>query len=67
MKSQTEKPLMTTHLFPNISRRKSDQTVKFSQLIEYSIRNIFLEKLYIKCGGKLVTYSSIKSQNRAYL
>ena len=63
MKSQTEKPLMTTHLFPNISRRKSDQTVKFSQLIEYSIRNIFLEKLYIKCGGKLVTHSSIKSQN----
>ena len=25
--------------------------MKFGQLIEYSIRNIFLEKSYTKCGG----------------
>ena len=26
--------------------------MKFGQLIEYHMRNIFLEKLYTKCGGK---------------
>ena len=28
--------------------------MKFSQLIEYSMRNIFLEKLYTKCGGETI-------------
>ena len=26
--------------------------MKFSQLIEYSMRNIFLQKSYTKCGGE---------------
>ena len=26
--------------------------MKFGQLIEYNIRNIFLEKSYSKCGGE---------------
>ena len=26
--------------------------MKFDQLIEYNIRNIFLEKSYKRCGGK---------------
>ena len=26
--------------------------MKFGQLIEYNMRNIFLEKSYIKCGGE---------------
>ena len=26
--------------------------MKFGQLIEYNMRNIFLEKLYTKCGGE---------------
>ena len=30
------------------SRRKDNQTMKVGQLIEYNIRNIFLEKLYKK-------------------
>ena len=25
--------------------------MKFGKLIEYNTRNIFLEKLYVKCGG----------------
>ena len=36
---------------PNISRSKDNQTVKFGQLIEYDMRNIFLEKSYTKCAG----------------
>ena len=37
-------------MLPNISRSKGDQTMKFGQLIEYNMRNIFLEKSYTKCG-----------------
>ena len=36
----------------DISRTKGNQTVKFGQLIEHNMRNIFLEKQYTKCGGE---------------
>ena len=35
-----------TYILPNISRSKGNQTMKFGQLIEYNVRNIFLEKSY---------------------
>ena len=28
--------------------------MKFGQLIEYNVRNIFLEKSYSKCGGETI-------------
>ena len=28
--------------------------MKFGQLIEHSMKNIFLEKSYIKCGGETI-------------
>ena len=28
--------------------------MKFGQLIEYNLKNIFLEKLYTKCGGETI-------------
>ena len=34
------------HILPNISGSKSNQTMKFSQLIDYNKINIFLQKLY---------------------
>ena len=40
------------HILPNISRSKDNQTMKFGQLIEYKMRNIFLKKSYTKCGGE---------------
>ena len=40
------------HMLRNISRSKGNQTIKFGQLIECSIRNIFLKKSYTKCDGK---------------
>ena len=40
------------HILPNISRNKGNQTMKFGQLIECNMRNIFLEKSYTKCGGE---------------
>ena len=39
-------------MLPNISRSKGNQTMKFGQLIEYKMRNIFLEKSYPECGGE---------------
>ena len=39
-------------ILPNISRSKDNQRMKFGQLIVYTMRNIFLEKSYTKCGGK---------------
>ena len=38
-----------THIsLPNISRSKGNQAMKFGRLIEYNMRNIFLEKIIHK-------------------
>ena len=63
MTSQTGQQIFTKYILPNISRRKDKQIIKFSQLIEYKINNIFLEKLYTKVVGKLVPDPCIKNQN----
>ena len=41
-----------THILCNISGSKDNQTMKFGQLLEYDMKNIFLEISYIKCIGK---------------
>ena len=43
MTSQTGQQIITMHVFPNISRSKGNQAMKFGQLIKYSIRNNFLK------------------------
>ena len=52
MASQARQQIITIHIFPNISRSKGNQIVKFGQLIEYNTKNIFLEKSCTKCGGE---------------
>ena len=52
MASQTGQQIITIHIFPNTLRSKCNQAMKFGQLIEYNMRNIFLEKLYKKCCGE---------------
>ena len=42
------------HLLPNISRSKDNETMRLSLLIEYNMRNIFLENSYIKYGGESI-------------
>ena len=44
MMSQLGEETIAMHILSNISRGKGNQTMKFDQLIEYNIRNIFLEK-----------------------
>ena len=46
--------LFAIRILLNISRRKGNQTMKFGQLIEYNMRNTFLEKSYIKCGWETI-------------
>ena len=44
--------IIVISILPNISRRKSNWTVKVCQRIEYNKRNSFLERSYIKCDGE---------------
>ena len=52
MTSQPGKQTVAIHNLPNISRTKGKQRLEFGQLIKCRTRNIFLGKLYIKCGGE---------------
>ena len=45
---------ITLHMLPNISRSTGNQTMKFGQLIEYNLRNIFVEKSYTKCAAETI-------------
>ena len=54
MMSQPKKQTITTHILSNISRSKGNQTMKFCQLIEYNMGNIFLEKSYRECGEETI-------------
>ena len=44
MMSQPGKQKIAIHILLNISRSKRNQTMKFGELIEYNMKNIFLEK-----------------------
>ena len=63
MTSQTEQQITAVHILLNISRSKGNQTTKLGGLIEYSMKNIFLEKSYTKCGRET---SPRPFYNRAY-
>ena len=52
MTSQPGQQTVVIHILSNISRSKGNQTMKFGQLIECNMRNIFLEKSYTKYGGE---------------
>ena len=45
---------------PSILRSKGKQAMKFGQLIEYNMRNIFVEKSYTKYDGKIIPRLSSK-------
>ena len=52
--SQPGKQTIATHILTNISRSKDNQAMKFGQLIEYNMKNIFLDQPYTKCGGETI-------------
>ena len=50
MTSRYGQQIITIHIWPNISKSKENQAIKFSQLIKYNIRNTFLQKPCRKQG-----------------
>ena len=62
MTSQTAQQIIAIHILPNISRSKGCRTMKFVQLIEYNIANIFLEKSPTNCDGEPSTRTFYKKQ-----
>ena len=52
MTASIGKQIVIIHTFPNISRSKDDRTMKFGQLMEYNMRNIFLGKSFMKIRCK---------------
>ena len=55
MTSQPDKQTILIHIFPNISRRKCNQTMKLGQLIKYNMRNTFVEKSYTKYDRETIS------------
>ena len=61
---QHGKQTIAIYIFPSISRSKGNQTMKFNQLTEYKMRNIFPEKIYQKCGGETIPrHPFLKNKN----
>ena len=67
MTSQLGRQTIAIHIIPKISRNKGNLKMKFGQLIEFNMRNIFLEKSCTKCGGENIPRHFYKKSKQAYL
>ena len=67
MTSQPGKQTIAIQILPNISRSKGNQAMKFGQLKECNMRNIFLERSCTKRVEKLFLDPFLKNRNYAYL
>ena len=64
MTSERGKPTTAIYILPDISKSKRSQIMKFGQLMEHNMRNIFLEKSCTKCGGETISrFFSKKSKS----
>ena len=55
MTLQPEKRTIAIHKMSNISLSKDNQPMKFSQLIEYKMKKMFLENSFTKFEGETIT------------
>ena len=71
MMSQPGKQAIVTCILTNISRSVDYQAMKISQLIEYNLRNIFLEKSYSNvegnCSQTLFYKIKVKDMSRSII
>ena len=51
---QPDQQTIAIHILTSIPINKDNQTMKIGQLLEYNLRNLFLEKSYTKCGGETI-------------
>ena len=65
--SQPGKQTIAIQISFNISRSKGNQTMKFDQLIEYNMSNIFVEKLCKNMVEKLFPDPFLQNNNWVYL
>ena len=54
MTPETWKQMIKIHILPSISRSKDNHAMKFRQLIEYKVRNSFVQKSVKGDVGRLV-------------
>ena len=54
------------HILPNISRNTGNQTMKFAQLVEHKMGNIFLKKSYTNAIEKLFPDPFLKQSKVLY-
>ena len=54
MMSQHGKQIMSIHILPKTRIIEGNQTMKYGQLKECNMRNIFLEKSYTKCSAETI-------------
>ena len=52
MTLQPGKQTISMYVLSNISRIKGNQKMKFGQLVEWNMKNFFLENSITKCGGE---------------
>ena len=62
MTPQTGKQTIGIHMLLNISRSKDNRTMKFGQLIQYNMRNIFLDKSYTNVMEKIFSNPFLENQ-----
>ena len=55
-----ETNICNTRIAQHLKRTKGNQAMKFGQLMEYNMRNIFLEKSNTKLGGGTIPRSFFK-------
>ena len=61
MTSSTGKQIIAMQTLPNTSKSKDNQTISFSQLIEYNMKNIFLQKSHTNIVEELVQVPFLKN------
>ena len=61
MMSQPKKAVIAINILSNISKGEGNQTVKFDQLIEHNMKNIFLKKSFTKCIEETILRSFSKN------
>ena len=60
MTSPTGKQTITIHILANISKSNGNQAMKFCELKECNMKNIFLKKTYTRCGRETIPRSFSK-------
>ena len=54
MTSQPVKETIVIHMLSSITRSKGKKTMKFGQLIDYNMTDIFFEKSYTEFRGRTI-------------